>query len=145
MDQIVLELESKIFELQLHSPAVCTSVGRFHYWLHKWGVIPMRPVSVAQKNKPLTISSCNVQSIDLPIDCIAWRSGRDNWMATEHLPRDLVQSSSGLKKWLKQRRRLWLLTHWSLEWSCLTPYGEFTWSLSECYSWHTNSLGIVSI
>ena len=34
---------------------------------------PLRPVSVAQKNKPSTMLSSNVQSIDLPIDCMAWR------------------------------------------------------------------------
>ena len=31
------------------------------------------PVSVAQKNKPSTMLSSNVQSIDLPMDCTAWR------------------------------------------------------------------------
>jgi len=30
-------------------------------------------VSVAQKNKPSTMLSSNVQSIDLPMDCMAWR------------------------------------------------------------------------
>ena len=33
---------------------------------------PLRPVSVAQKNKPSTMLSSNVQSIDLLMDCIAW-------------------------------------------------------------------------
>ena len=32
---------------------------------------PLRPVSVAQKNKPSTILSSNVQSIDLPMECMA--------------------------------------------------------------------------
>jgi len=32
---------------------------------------PLRPVSVVQKNKPSTMSSSNVQSIDLPMDCTA--------------------------------------------------------------------------
>ena len=31
---------------------------------------PLRPVSVAQKNKPSTMLSSNVQSIDLPMDCM---------------------------------------------------------------------------
>jgi len=30
-------------------------------------------VSVAKKNKPATMLSSNVQSIDLPMDCMAWR------------------------------------------------------------------------
>ena len=34
---------------------------------------PLRPVSVAQKNKPSTMSSSNVQSIDLLTDCTTWR------------------------------------------------------------------------
>ena len=34
---------------------------------------PLRSVSVAQKNKPSTMLSSNVQSIDLPTDCTAWR------------------------------------------------------------------------
>ena len=32
---------------------------------------PLRPVSVAQKNKLSTMLSSNVQSIDLPMDCMA--------------------------------------------------------------------------
>jgi len=35
--------------------------------------LPLRPVSVAQKNKPSTMLSSNVQSIDLLMDCTAWR------------------------------------------------------------------------
>ena len=34
---------------------------------------PLRPVSVAQENKPLTMLSYNVHSIYLPMDCMAWR------------------------------------------------------------------------
>jgi len=34
---------------------------------------PLRPVSVVQKNKPSTMLSSNAQSIDLPMDCMAWR------------------------------------------------------------------------
>jgi len=33
----------------------------------------LQPVSVAQKNKPLTMLSSNVQSIDLPVDCVGRR------------------------------------------------------------------------
>ena len=33
----------------------------------------LRPVSVAHNNKPSTMLSSNVQSIDLPMDCTAWR------------------------------------------------------------------------
>ena len=34
---------------------------------------PLRPVGVAPKNKPSTMFSCNVQSIELLIDCTTWR------------------------------------------------------------------------
>jgi len=34
---------------------------------------PLQPVSVAQKNKSSTMLSSNVQCIDLPMDCMAWR------------------------------------------------------------------------
>ena len=34
---------------------------------------PLRSVSVEQQNKLSTMSSSNVQSIDLPMDCMAWR------------------------------------------------------------------------
>jgi len=33
---------------------------------------PLQPVSVVQKNKPSTMLSSNVQSIDLPVNCMAW-------------------------------------------------------------------------
>ena len=38
-----------------------------------WVWPPQRPVSVAQKNKPSTMLSSNVQSIDLAMECIAWQ------------------------------------------------------------------------
>jgi len=57
----------------------------------------LRPVSVAQKNKPSTMLSSNVQSIDFPLS--AWPDGPGRWenrMAAQHLPRDLVRPSSRL-------------------------------------------------
>jgi len=50
-----------------------TSVGHIRSWLHKWSMVPLRFVSVAQKNKPLTMLSSNVQFIDLAMDCTALR------------------------------------------------------------------------
>ena len=56
---------------------------------------PLRPVSVAQKIKPSTMLSSNVQSIDLPMACMPWRSWTiDNRMTSQHLPWDLVRPSS---------------------------------------------------
>jgi len=62
-----------------HSPGMSlpnrlrTGVGRCRSCLYKWGMEwpPQRPESVAQKNKPSTLLSSNVQSIDLPMDCMA--------------------------------------------------------------------------
>ena len=48
-----------------------TGVGRFRSCLYKWVWPPLRLVCVAQKTKPSTILSSNVQSIDLLIDCTA--------------------------------------------------------------------------
>ena len=51
----------------------------FASWLNPEGPVlpsrvmpPLHPVSVTQKNQPSTMLSCNVQSIDLPMDCTAW-------------------------------------------------------------------------
>jgi len=48
-----------------------TGVGRFPSCLYKWVWPSLRPVSVAQKNKPSTRLSSNVYSIDLLMDCTA--------------------------------------------------------------------------
>ena len=59
--------------------------------------LSLRPVSVTQKNKASTMSSSNVQSIDLPMDCTAWRF----WMmrqlngSSTYAPR-----SSAAKQWI---------------------------------------------
>ena len=60
---------------------------------------PLRPVSVAQKNKPSTMSSSNVQSIDLPMDCTAWRfwaMRQPNGCSTPS------PNSSAAKQWIKE-------------------------------------------
>jgi len=46
-----------------------TVVGRFRSTNGVWPLL--RPVSVAQKNKPSTTLSPNTQFIDLPVDCTA--------------------------------------------------------------------------
>ena len=50
-----------------------TSVGCFPSCLYQWVWPRIRPMSVAQKNKPSTMLSSNVQSIDLLMECMAWR------------------------------------------------------------------------
>ena len=72
-----------------------TGVVRFCFCLHKWVWPPLRPVSVAQKNKPSNMLSFNVQFIDLPWNARPGGSGWwDNRLAAQHLLRDLVQPSS---------------------------------------------------
>ena len=60
---------------------------------------PLRPVSVAQKNKPSTMLSSYVQSIDFSMDCMAWRfwtMRQPNGCSTPAL------RSSAAKKWFEQ-------------------------------------------
>ena len=60
---------------------------------------PLRPVSVAQKNKPLTTLSSNVQSIDLPMDCMAWRFWTMRQLNGCATPAPI---SSAAKQWFQQ-------------------------------------------
>jgi len=60
---------------------------------------PLRPVSVAQKNKPSTMLSSNVQSIDFPTDCMAWRfwtMRQPNGCSTP------APKSSATKQWIEE-------------------------------------------
>jgi len=69
---------------------------------------PLRPVSMAQ-NKPSAMLSFNILSNPSTSPWTAWPDGCGRWdkrMAAQHLFRDLVQPSSGLKNWLKRRRRI---------------------------------------
>jgi len=70
---------------------------------------PLLPVGVAQKNKPSTMLSSNIQSIDLLlIDFPAWGSWtmRHNRMAAQHLPRDLVRPSCGQQQLAQKTKTL---------------------------------------
>ena len=69
-----------------------TGVGRFRSSLYKWGMAS----SAAQKNKPSTML---VQSIDLLMDCTAWRfwTMRQATGCSTPAPR-----SSAAKQWLEQ-------------------------------------------
>jgi len=59
----------------------------------------LRPVSVTQKNKPSTMLSSNIQSIDLPMDCTAWRfwAMRQPNGCSTHAPK-----SNAAKQWIKE-------------------------------------------
>jgi len=100
---------------------------------------PLRPVSVAQKNKPSTMLSSNVQSINFPMDCMAWRFStmrQSNGCSTPAL------RSSAAKQWfknnsLKRRRRLAgsflsrnhslaAVVHERLEWSLADQSSELS-------------------
>jgi len=58
---------------------------------------PLRPVSLVQKNKPSTMLSSNVQSIDLPTDCTAWR-----FWTTRQSNGCSTSASSAAKQWFEQ-------------------------------------------
>ena len=86
---------------------------------------PLRPVSVAQ-NKPSTVLSITSNP---STPWFAWPddSGRwDSWMAAQHLPRDLVQPSSGLNNSLKRRRTLRFC--WAI--CLLTSFWQQCWGWS---------------
>jgi len=56
-------------------------------------------VSVAQKNKPSTMLSPNVQSIDFRVDCTAWQF----WtMRQPNVCSTLAPRSSAAKQWLEK-------------------------------------------
>jgi len=85
------EQKSPATQLWVQINRLRTGVGRF------WPLLQF--ASGAQQIKSLTIFSSNVQSINLPMDCTAWRSGWwDNRLAAQHLSWDLVRPSSGLNK-----------------------------------------------
>ena len=60
---------------------------------------PLRPVSVAQKNKPSTMCSSTVQSIDLPMDCTPWRFWTMRQLNGCSTP---APKSSAAKQWLQE-------------------------------------------
>jgi len=63
---------------------------------------PLRPVSVAQKNKRSPMLSSNVQSIDLLMDCTTWQfwtMRQSNGCSTP------ASRSSAAKQWLEQLAR----------------------------------------
>ena len=65
-----------------------------------WPWLPLQPVNVAQKNKPSTMSSSNVQSIDLPMDCTAWRF----WMMRQPNGCSTPVPRSSAAKWMVTSR-----------------------------------------
>jgi len=70
--------------------------------LARFQEIILRPVSVAQKNKPSTMLSSSVQSIDLPVYCMAWLfwTMRESNGCSTPAPR-----SSAAKQWFEQVKR----------------------------------------
>jgi len=56
---------------------------------------PLRSVSVTQQKKPSTMLSSNVQSIDLPMDCMAWRF----WMTRQM---NGCSRSGAAKQWIER-------------------------------------------
>ena len=66
---------------------------------------PLRPVSVAQKNN--CRPCCPPMSNPSTSSWTAWPDGSGRWdnrMASQHLPRDLVRPSSGLKELVQTKK-----------------------------------------
>ena len=79
---------------------------------------PPQPVTVAQKNKPSTMLSSNVQSIDLPMDCMAWRFWMMRQLNGYSTP---APRSSAAKQWFEQlARKKKNLTLWQCTMFCYT-------------------------
>ena len=60
---------------------------------------PVHLWSVAQKNKPTTMLPSSVQSIDLPMDCTAWRFWTMRWPNGCSTP---APKSSAAKQWIEE-------------------------------------------
>ena len=70
---------------------------------------PLRPVNVMRKNKPSTMLSFNFQSIDLPMDCTAWRfwtMRQPNGCSTP------APKSSAAKQWIEVLSAEYI-NHWT--------------------------------
>jgi len=79
-----------------------TRVGRFRSWLHKCGMAHLRLMSVAHKNRPSTRLSflCPIHRPPYGAHGLTVPGWRDNRIAAQHLPRDLVRPSNGLEQGL---------------------------------------------
>ena len=89
---------------------------------------PLRPVSVAQKDKPSTMLSSNVQSIDLPMDCMAWRF----WMMRQ--PNGCstpAPRSSAAKQWIEELAQMMMM---EIQWTQLFGKDVF-WIFSIVAAW----------
>ena len=83
-----------------------TGLGRFRSCLYKWGMAPSAACECGAEDQ--TVDEVVLQCPIHRPPWSAWPDGsgwRDNRMAAQHLPRDLVRSSTGLKNWLKGLRR----------------------------------------
>jgi len=89
---------------------LCTSVGRFHSCLHKWGMVSSAACEWG------TEQTVNHVVLEFPINyppCTAQPDGSgwwDNWVAAEHLPQDLCGQAVGWKNWPKWWRMVGDLT-----------------------------------
>ena len=92
-------------------------------------------MSVAQKNKPSTMLSSNVQSIDLHTDCMAWRfwtNRQPNGCSTP------APKSSAAKQWIKELAQTKEAPACGLTHGCLTMF----WGSKGCE--HSTSLSFYS-
>jgi len=76
-----------------------TGVGRFRSCLYKWGMASSAACECGAEKQTSTMSSFNVQSIDLPTDCTAWRFW--TMRQTNGCSTPSPKSSAG-KQWIKE-------------------------------------------
>jgi len=78
-----------------------TGILSFRSCLHKWGMASSAVCESGAEEQTSTMLTSNVQSIDLLMDCMAWRFWTMRQSHGCSTPaRDLVRQSSGLKNWL---------------------------------------------
>jgi len=79
---------------------------------------PLRLVSVAQKNKPSTMLSSSVQSIDFPMDCMAWWCWTTRQLNGCSTP---APRSSAPKQWFQQlvQKKSFMKFYYSKLWQCM--------------------------
>ena len=94
---------------------------------------PLRPLSVVEKNKPLTMFSSRVQSIDLPMDSMVWRCWTMRKLNGCSTP---ASRSSAAKQWFKQlaqtKEEIWSHSHlWLVR--CEHGFSFCLWFVFEQY------------
>jgi len=82
-------------------------IGCFRSSLYKWGIASSAACEYSAEEQTVyhIILKCSSNTSTFSWTARPGCSGQwDNWMAAQHLPRDLMRASSGYKNWLERRR-----------------------------------------